>query len=139
MHISVGITASPYTLLNLDTFNNQNLETEENTTLASRLPNNTHIQVTYLAGHDRGKVLLLIYEHKVLKWSWLEEKGVSFLQRHGRRELWFIVIITQVSNLIQITNRKKYTYYEMGAVIFINLHMHWRSVKNEWLFFRPRA
>lgn len=72
--------------------------------LTYRLSKNTHIPLTYLAGHDGGKVLLFVHKHQVLKRSWLEEKGVSFFQRHGRRKLWFVVIITQVGYLIQITN-----------------------------------
>lgn len=80
---------------------------KENITLAYKLPKNTHKPLTYLAWHYGWKVLLLIHKHQVLKRSWLEEKSVSFLQRHGRRELWLIVVITQVGDLIQITNRNR--------------------------------
>lgn len=65
------------------------------------------LSLTHLAGHNGGKILLLIHKHQVLEGSWLEEKSVSFLQRHSGRELWFIIIISQVSNLVQITNKER--------------------------------
>lgn len=61
---------------------------------------------THLAGHDGGKIFLLVHQHKVLKGTRLEKECVSLLQRHGRRKLRFVVIITQVGNLIQVANKQ---------------------------------
>lgn len=50
---------------------------------------------------------MLVDQHKVLKGARLEKECVSLLQRHGRGKLWFLVVITQVGNLIQVANKQK--------------------------------
>lgn len=61
------------------------------------------LTATYLTTQNRRQTVQFIHQHQVFERSWLKKECISFLQRHGRRELWFLIIITQVGYLVQIT------------------------------------
>lgn len=65
--------------------------------------NGSLLMATYLTTQNRRQTIQLIYQHQVLERSWLKKECISFLKRHGRRKLWFLIIITQVSYLVQVT------------------------------------
>lgn len=67
------------------------------------LINLTETRQTDLTGHDGGKVLLFVHQHQVFERPRLEEEGVSLLQRHRRGELRLLVVVAQVSDLVEIT------------------------------------
>lgn len=65
--------------------------------------NESLLMATYLTTQNRRQTVQLIHQHQVLERSRLKKERISFLKRHGRRELWLLIIITQVSYLVQVT------------------------------------
>lgn len=58
---------------------------------------------THLTGHDGGEAVQLIHQHQVPQSSGVKEEGDALLQRHAATELWLIVIIPQVCDLVEVT------------------------------------
>jgi hypothetical protein len=54
-----------------------------------------------LTRHDGRERLKLIHLNKVLERSRGKEEGFSFLELHGRGELWLTISISKVSYLVQ--------------------------------------
>lgn len=61
---------------------------------------------TNLARHDGRKIFLLIHQHQVLQRAGLEKECVALLQGHGGGKLWFLIVISQMGNLIQIAKKQ---------------------------------
>lgn len=57
---------------------------------------------THLTTQNRRQTVQLIHQHQVLEGPWLEEERISFLKGHGRRELGLLVVVAQVSYLVQV-------------------------------------
>jgi len=67
--------------------------------------------IANLAVHYRRQAVHLINHDEVLKHARCKEECVALLQRHGAAEFRFVVVITQVCYLIQVTTHKhKYKY-----------------------------
>ena len=58
-------------------------------------------QVGDLTVHDGRERVEFVDEDEILEWTRSEEESVAFLQRHGRRELRLVVVVAQMSDLIQ--------------------------------------
>ena len=56
--------------------------------------------------HDRRQAVHLVHHDEVLQHAWSKEERVTFLQRHGTAELWLVIVVTKVCNLIQVTTYK---------------------------------
>jgi len=65
------------------------------------------LTATHLTTQNRRQTVQFIHQHQVLERPWLKKERISFLKRHGRRELWLLIIITQVSYLVQVTSDRK--------------------------------
>lgn len=63
----------------------------------------------YLAGHDGRQTVQLVNKHEVSECSSSEEECVSLLQRHAATKLRLIVIVSQVSYLVQVTTTQNMT------------------------------
>ena len=59
-------------------------------------------QISNLCVQNRRQRFEFVNKDKIAQWAGGEEKCVAFLQWHGRAELRFIVVISQVGNLIKI-------------------------------------
>ena len=60
----------------------------------------------YLTGHYRSQTLHLINKYQILKASRSKEESGPLLQLHCTGELWLVIIITKMSNLIQVAEIK---------------------------------
>ena len=58
-------------------------------------------QIGDLTVHDGREGIQLIHEDQIFERPRSEEERVTFLQRHGRGELRLVVVVAQMSNLIQ--------------------------------------
>ena len=56
----------------------------------------------HLTVHDGGEAVHLVHHHQVLQGAGREEKRISLLYGHGTAELWLIVIVAQVGDLVQV-------------------------------------
>ena len=63
-------------------------------------------QYMYLAGHYRSQTLHLINKYQIFKTSRSKEESGPLLQLHCTGELRLIIIITKMSNLIQVAEIK---------------------------------
>ena len=62
---------------------------------------------TNLAIHNWRKAVNLICQNQVLQTTWGKEEGLPFLQRHCTGELWFIVIVTEMGDLVENAGREQ--------------------------------
>ena len=60
-----------------------------------------------LAGQNGRQGIDLVDKNQITKWPWSEEERVAFLQRHGGRELWFVIVVSQMSDLVQVTETER--------------------------------
>jgi hypothetical protein len=58
-----------------------------------------------MSGHDGRQGLQFVHQNEVLERTRSKEEGLSFLQWHGRRELWFFIVVSEMSYLIEIAGR----------------------------------
>ena len=59
---------------------------------------------------DGAEGLKLVDEDKVSQRPWGEEEGVSLLEGHRRAELWLVVVVAEMGDLVQETEGKNRNY-----------------------------
>ena len=58
-----------------------------------------------MAAKDRGKRLQLVDQDQVPELPWREEEGVALLERHRGAELGLVVVVTEVSDLVEVAGK----------------------------------
>jgi len=64
-------------------------------------------KIGHLRGDDRGKRGQFIHQNQVLEGTRRKEKRFTLLQGHGGTELWLVIIVTQVGNLVKVAKVKE--------------------------------
>ena len=93
----------------------------------------------YLTGHYRSQTLHLINKYQILKASRSKEESGPLLQLHCTGELWLIIIITKMSNLIQVAEIRNeqnlttpkstsQTQIQCPCTVYVLKHSHFNSV-----------
>jgi hypothetical protein len=44
--------------------------------------------------------------HQILERTWCKEERVALLQRHGRTEFGLVVVVTEMSDLVQVAGKE---------------------------------
>ena len=52
--------------------------------------------------NDGAQIVEVVNDNQVLEGAWGEEEGVTLFQGHRRSELWLVVVVAQVSYLVQV-------------------------------------
>ena len=60
-----------------------------------------------MAAENGRERLELVNKNEILELSRSEEEGVALLERHRRAELRLIIVIAQVSDLVQVAAKRK--------------------------------
>lgn len=68
-------------------------------------------QVSNVTSKNRRQRFQFVDENEISELSRREEEGVTLLQRHRRTELRFVIVVAQVSNLVQVTVGEKNNFY----------------------------
>ena len=63
-------------------------------------------KICHLCAQNGRQRVQLINQDQISERARGEEKGIALFQRHGRRKFRLLVVIAQMSNLVQITKMK---------------------------------